>query len=117
MVGAKGVHHLIDALEPIAGAAFGIHLDIVGTGDLRAQVVQVVRPIDNVTFHGAQTHEWVKRIAQVRPLVAPDSVFRSRLRRYRPLSSERGHGGWRTRGRLACRLLKRLSLRDRLFSQ
>ncbi|WP_434566814.1 glycosyltransferase [Vibrio chagasii] len=74
LVEQKGVHHLINALAPIA-QPLNIHLDIIGTGDLESQLKMQVEHQEltrNVTFHGAQTHEWVKKnLPNYDSLVAP----------------------------------------------
>ncbi len=74
LVEQKGVHHLIDALAPIA-QPLNIHLDIIGTGALESQLKMQVEHLEltrNVTFHGAQSHEWVKKnLPNYDSLVAP----------------------------------------------
>ena len=74
LVEQKGVHHLINALAPIA-QPLNIHLDIIGTGDLESQLkmqVELQKLTRNVTFHGAQAHEWVKKnLSNYDGLVAP----------------------------------------------
>ncbi|WP_139684443.1 glycosyltransferase [Vibrio tasmaniensis] len=74
LVEQKGIHHLIEALAPIA-EPLNIHLDIVGTGDLEDQLIEQVQQQNltrNVTFLGAKPHEWVKQhLSHYDSLVAP----------------------------------------------
>ncbi|WP_454442372.1 glycosyltransferase family 4 protein [Vibrio bathopelagicus] len=74
LVEQKGIHHLIDALAPIA-QPLDIHLDIVGTGDLEQQLKAQVEQqglTRNVTFLGAKPHEWVKEnLPNYDSLIAP----------------------------------------------
>ncbi|NVN83993.1 MULTISPECIES: glycosyltransferase [unclassified Vibrio] len=74
LVEQKGIHYLIDALAPIA-QPLNIHLDIVGTGDMEQQLKTQVDQhglTQNVTFLGAQPHEWVKEnLPNYDSLIAP----------------------------------------------
>lgn len=74
LVEQKGIHYLIDALAPIA-QPLNIHLDIVGTGDMDQQLKTQVDQhglTQNVTFLGAQPHEWVKEnLPNYDSLIAP----------------------------------------------
>ncbi|PMI58274.1 colanic acid biosynthesis glycosyltransferase WcaL, partial [Vibrio splendidus] len=74
LVEQKGIHHLIDALAPIA-EPLDIHLDIIGTGDLEQQLNLQVKEqglTRNVTFLGAKPHEWVKeKLSNYDSLIAP----------------------------------------------
>ncbi|WP_435248910.1 glycosyltransferase [Vibrio sp. nBUS_14] len=74
LIEQKGIHHLIDALAPIA-QPLDIHLDIVGTGDLEQQLKTQVEQQGlnrNVTFLGAKSHEWVKEtLPNYDSLIAP----------------------------------------------
>ena len=70
----KGIHHLIDALAPIA-QPLDIHLDIIGTGKLEQQLKLQAKEqglTHNVTFLGAKPHEWVKeKLSNYDCLIAP----------------------------------------------
>ncbi|OEF87698.1 glycosyltransferase [Vibrio splendidus] len=74
LVEQKGIHHLIDALAPIA-QPLDIHLDIVGTGDLEQQLKTQVEQqglTRHVNFLGAKPHEWVKvNLTNYDSLIAP----------------------------------------------
>ncbi|MEZ9565616.1 glycosyltransferase family 4 protein [Vibrio artabrorum] len=74
LVEQKGIHHLIDALAPIA-EPLDIHLDIIGTGDLEQPLKLQVEEqglTQNVTFLGAKSHEWVKEnLSHYDSLIAP----------------------------------------------
>ncbi|WP_061018872.1 glycosyltransferase family 4 protein [Vibrio splendidus] len=74
LVEQKGLHHLIDALAPIA-QPLDIHLDIIGTGDLEQQLKLQVKEqglTRNVTFLGAKPNEWVKeKLSNYESLIAP----------------------------------------------
>ncbi|MEZ8284785.1 glycosyltransferase family 4 protein [Vibrio splendidus] len=74
LVEQKGIHHLIEALAPIA-QPLDIHLDIVGTGELQDQLVAQVEQqglAQNVTFLGAKPHDWVKEnLSHYDSLIAP----------------------------------------------
>ncbi|WGW01701.1 glycosyltransferase family 4 protein [Vibrio sp. YMD68] len=74
LVEQKGIHHLIEALAPIA-KPLCIRLDIVGTGEMRNELEQKVREYkltEDVHFLGAKPHEWVKQnLAKYDCLVAP----------------------------------------------
>ncbi|MEZ8720094.1 glycosyltransferase family 4 protein [Vibrio pomeroyi] len=74
LVEQKGIHYLIDALAPIA-QPLNLHLDIVGTGDMEQQLKTQVGQhglTQNVTFLGAQPHDWVKEnLPNYDSLIAP----------------------------------------------
>ncbi len=74
LVQQKGIHHLIDALAPIA-KRLNIHLDIAGTGEMEEQLKeQVIRKglSNHVRFLGSKPHRWVKEnLSKYDCLVAP----------------------------------------------
>ncbi|WKY57255.1 glycosyltransferase family 4 protein [Vibrio sp. SNU_ST1] len=74
LVEQKGIHHLIEALAPIA-EPLDIHLDIIGTGNLEQQLKLQVNEqglTQNVTFLGAKPHEWVQdKLPNYDCLIAP----------------------------------------------
>jgi glycosyltransferase involved in cell wall biosynthesis len=74
LVEQKGVQHLLEAMAPVA-EKLNIFLDIVGTGDLEAELKQQVQRLglsDRVRFCGAKPHDWVKKsLPNYDCLVAP----------------------------------------------
>ncbi|MGC9401812.1 glycosyltransferase family 4 protein [Vibrio genomosp. F10 str. 9ZC157] len=74
LVEQKGIHHLIEALAPIA-KPLSIRLDIVGTGEMLHELEKQVKQqglLEDVHFLGAKPHEWVKQnLAKYDCLVAP----------------------------------------------
>ncbi|MGR6834250.1 glycosyltransferase family 4 protein [Aliivibrio wodanis] len=74
LVQQKGIHHLIDALAPVA-QQLNIHLDIVGAGDMKDQLeIQVEQQglSERVQFLGSKPHDWVKQnLSKYDCLLAP----------------------------------------------
>lgn len=74
LVQQKGIHHLIEALAPIA-QRLNIQLDIVGTGEMEEQLKeQVIQQglSNHIHFLGSKPHSWVKEnLTNYDCLVAP----------------------------------------------
>ncbi|OCH19785.1 glycosyltransferase family 4 protein [Aliivibrio sp. 1S128] len=74
LVEQKGIHHLIDALAPIA-KQLNIQLDIIGTGEMEEQLKDqaIQQGLSNhVHFLGSKPHSWVKEnLVNYDCLVAP----------------------------------------------